>query len=188
MKKPIISLTNLFTEHRIAVIYYFVSPQGYKNVMENCMESARTLREGLLRTGRFDVISKEDGVPLVAFTFRGIRDGSLAFKLSANLRRFGWIVPAYTMPANLEHMTVLRVVVREDFGRPLAERFLSHVRMALSELDLAAKGPVPKMRLTIELGPARSAEEEASVRVVKREAVSGHRSVSLVSGKTKGVC
>jgi glutamate decarboxylase len=163
--------------------------QGYKNVMENCMESARTLREGLQRMGRFDIISKDDGVPLVAFMFRGgTRDGSLAFKLSANLRRFGWIVPAYTMPANLEHMTVLRVVVREDFGRPLAERFLSHVRMALSELDLAAKGPVPKMRFTIELGPARSADEEASVRVVKREAVSGHRSVSLVTGKTKGVC
>ena len=157
-------------------------------MMENCMESARTLREGLLGTGHFNVISKEEGVPLVAFTFRGTRDSSLPFKLSANLRRFGWIVPAYTMPANLEHMTVLRVVVREDFGRPLAERFLSHVRMALGELDMAAKGPVPKMRLTIELGPAKSADEEASVRVVKREAVSGHRSVSLVTGKTKGVC
>jgi glutamate decarboxylase len=36
------------------------------------------------------------------------------------------------MRANLENMTVLRVVVGEDFGRPLAERFLSHVRMALS--------------------------------------------------------
>jgi len=174
----------------IAQYYQFLRLgfEGYKNVMENCVESARTLREGLQRTGRFDIISKEEGVPLVAFMFRGTRDGSLAFKLSATLRRFGWIVPAYTMPANLEHMTVLRVVVREDFGRPLAERFLSHVRMALSELDLAAKGPVPKMRLTIELGPARSADEEASVRVVKREAVSGQRSVSLVTGKTKGVC
>ncbi|KAM0871568.1 hypothetical protein ACQ4PT_039309 [Festuca glaucescens] len=175
----------------IAQYYQFLRLgfEGYKNVMENCMESARTLREGLQRTGRFHIISKDDGVPLVAFTFRGgARDGSLAFKLSANLRRFGWIVPAYTMPANLEHMTVLRVVVREDFGRPLAERFLSHVRMALSELDLAAKGPVPKTRLTIELGPARSADEEASVRVVKREAVPGHRTVSLVTGKTKGVC
>lgn len=108
--------------------------------------------------------------------------------MSANLRRFGWIVPAYTMPANLEHMTVLRVVVREDFGRPLAERFLSHLSMALNELDLAASGPVPKMRFTIELGPAQSADEEASVRVVKREAVPAHRSVSLVTGKTKGVC
>ncbi|KAL6650795.1 hypothetical protein ACP70R_009720 [Stipagrostis hirtigluma subsp. patula] len=175
----------------IAQYYQFLRLgfEGYRNVMENCMESARTLREGLQRMGRFTVISKEHGVPLVAFTFKG-RDTSPAFKLSSELRRFGWIVPAYTMPANLEHMAVLRVVVREDFGRPLAERFLTHVRMALAEMDLEAKGgPVPRMRLTIELGPATSAGEEASARVVEREAVVPvHRSVSLAGGKTKGVC
>lgn len=164
--------------------------QGYRNVMENCMESARTLREGLERTGRFTVISKDHGVPLVAFTFKG-RDTALAFRLSAALRRFGWIVPAYTMPANLEHMAVLRVVVREDFGRTMAERFLNNVGMALEELDDEAKGgPIPRMRFTIELGPpARGSGEEATARVVKRESVVAvHRSVSLAGGKTKGVC
>ncbi|XP_062184918.1 glutamate decarboxylase 2-like [Phragmites australis] len=175
----------------IAQYYQFLRLgfEGYRNVMENCMESARTLRAGFQRMGRFTIISKEQGVPLVAFTFRG-KDTSLAYKLSAGLRRFGWIVPAYTMPANLEHMTVLRVVVREDFGRQLVERFLSHVRMALDELDDEAKGgPVPKMRVTIELGPARSAGEEASARVVKREdVVPVQRAVSLDGGKTKGVC
>nr|CAB3487186.1 unnamed protein product [Digitaria exilis] len=165
--------------------------EGYRNVMENCMESARILREGLERMGRFTIISKEQGVPLVAFTFKPGEDTSLAFRLSSELRRFGWIVPAYTMPANLEHMAVLRVVVREDFGRPLAERFLSNVRMALDELDDAAKGgPVPKMRVTIELEPApRGSGEEALARVVKRESVVAvQRSVSLAGGKTKGVC
>jgi hypothetical protein len=38
------------------------------------------------------------------------------------MRRFGWIIPAYTMPANAEHVAVLRVVIREDFSRSLAER------------------------------------------------------------------
>uniref|UniRef100_J3LYB4 Glutamate decarboxylase n=1 Tax=Oryza brachyantha TaxID=4533 RepID=J3LYB4_ORYBR len=177
----------------IAQYYQFLRLgfEGYKHVMNNCMESARTLREGLEKTGRFTIISKEKGVPLVAFTFKGgAGAGPLAFKLSAGLRRYGWIVPAYTMPAALEHMTVLRVVVREDFGRPLAERFLSHVRMTLDEMDLAAKAPVPKVRLTIELGPARTADEEASVRVVKSEPVTVHKRVPLVAGggKTKGVC
>jgi glutamate decarboxylase len=170
--------------------FLLCSSQGYRNVMENCMESARILREGLERTGRFTIISKERGVPLVAFTLKG-EDTSLAFRLSSELRRFGWIVPAYTMPADLEHMAVLRVVVREDFGRPLAERFLSHVRMALVALDDEARGgPVPRMRVTIELGPAaKGSGEEASARVVKRESVVAvQRSVSLAGGKTKGVC
>mgnify|MGYP003702746903 CR=1 FL=1 len=161
--------------------------QGYKSVMKNCMESARTLREGLEKTGRFTIISKEEGVPLVAFTFKD-GAGAQAFRLSSGLRRYGWIVPAYTMPAALEHMTVLRVVVREAFGRPRAERCRSHGRMALDEMDLAARAPVPRVQLTIELGPARTAGEEASIRVVKSEAVPVRKSVPLVAGKTKGVC
>ncbi|WVZ85835.1 hypothetical protein U9M48_032702, partial [Paspalum notatum var. saurae] len=178
----------------IAQYYQFLRLgfEGYLNVMENCMESARTLRQGLEAMGRFTIISKEQGVPLVAFTFKAAQEAQLAFRLSSELRRFGWIVPAYTMPADLEHMAVLRVVVREDFGRPLAERFLAHVRMALDELDDAARGgPVPRMRVTIELGPPdRGSGEEASARVVKRESVVAvQRSVSLAGGgKTKGVC
>ncbi|CAN6275826.1 unnamed protein product [Urochloa humidicola] len=177
----------------IAQYYQFLRLgfEGYRSVMENCMESAKILREGLERTGRFTIISKDQGVPLVAFTFKRKGETPLAFRLSSELRRFGWIVPAYTMPADLEHMAVLRVVVREDFGRPLAERFLSHVRMALEELDDEAKGgPVPRMRVTIELGPAaKGSGEEASARVVKRESVVAvQRSVSLAGGKTKGVC
>uniref|UniRef100_A0A0D9ZLE6 glutamate decarboxylase n=1 Tax=Oryza glumipatula TaxID=40148 RepID=A0A0D9ZLE6_9ORYZ len=182
---PLVKSINV-SGHKYGLVYAGVG-WGYKSVMKNCMESARTLREGLEKTGRFTIISKEEGVPLVAFTFKD-GAGAQAFRLSSGLRRYGWIVPAYTMPAALEHMTVLRVVVREDFGRPLAERFLSHVRMALDEMDLAARAPVPRVQLTIELGPARTAGEEASVRVVKSEAVPVRKSVPLVAGKTKGVC
>jgi len=39
------------------------------------MESAQTLREGLERMGRFTIISKEQGVPLVAFTFKSMAQG-----------------------------------------------------------------------------------------------------------------
>lgn len=50
---------------------------------------------------------------------------------------------------------------------------MSHVRMALEELNNRAKGgPVPRMRATIELGPsAMGSGEGVSTRVVKREGV-----------------
>ncbi|GLT74168.1 hypothetical protein SLA2020_459810 [Shorea laevis] len=53
----------------IAQYYQFIRLgfEGYKNIIENCMENARVLREGLEKTGRFDILSKEVGVPLVAF-------------------------------------------------------------------------------------------------------------------------
>lgn len=166
--------------------------QGYRKVMNNCMESARILRQGLEDTGRFDIISKEQGVPLVAFSFKD-KNKSLAFKLSKNLRRFGWIVPAYTLPADAEHMTVLRVVVREDFGRPLAEKFLSHLIISLQELDSVTEVPIPTIRYTMELRPAGHVEDDGTlplpkVVILKQEVEPTDKSIPLTGGKTKGVC
>lgn len=55
------------------------------------------------------------GVPLVAFSLKD-RSTHNEFEVSDMLRRFGWIVPAYNMPPDAQHVTVLRVVIREDFS------------------------------------------------------------------------
>lgn len=102
--------------------------------MENCQENAMVLKEGLERTGRFTIASKDNGIPLVAFSLKD-RSRHDEFELSEHLRRFGWIVPAYTMPADAQHVTVLRVVVREDFSRGLAERLALDIEKVLHELD-----------------------------------------------------
>ncbi|XP_022766887.1 glutamate decarboxylase 5-like isoform X2 [Durio zibethinus] len=108
--------------------------EGYKNIIENCIENTRVLREGIEKTGRFDIVSKDVGVPLVAFALKNSSKYSV-FQISESLRKFGWIVPAYTMPADAQHVAVLRVVVREDFGRSLAERLVSHIEEVVKELD-----------------------------------------------------
>nr|XP_010932487.1 glutamate decarboxylase 4 [Elaeis guineensis] len=178
----------------IAQYYQFLRLgfEGYRKVMNNCMESARILRKGLEDTGRFDIISKEQGVPLVAFSFKD-KNKTLAFKLSKNLRRFGWIVPAYTLPADAEHMTVLRVVVREDFGRPLAEKFLSHLTIAMNELESVTEVPIPTIRYTMELRPGDHMEDDGTlplpnVVILKQEVEPTDKSITLTGGKTKGVC
>lgn len=98
------------------------------------MENTRVLREGIERTGRFDIVSKDVGVPLVAFT---LKDSSkhTVFEISENLRRFGWILPAYTMPADAQHIAVLRAVIREDFSHGLAKRLVAHIEQVLKEMD-----------------------------------------------------
>ncbi|THG18309.1 hypothetical protein TEA_021610 [Camellia sinensis var. sinensis] len=108
--------------------------EGYQNVMENCRQNAVVLKQGLEKTGRFNIVSKDIGVPLVAFS---LNDNSRynEFEVSDMLRRFGWIVPAYTMPADAQHVTVLRVVIREDFSRTLAERLVFDICKVLHELD-----------------------------------------------------
>lgn len=108
--------------------------EGYQNVMENCQENAMVLKEGLEKTGRFSIVSKDNGVPLVAFS---LKDNSCydEFEISDRLKQFGWIVPAYTMPADAQHVTVLRIVVREDFSQTLAEHLLLDITKVLRHLD-----------------------------------------------------
>lgn len=102
--------------------------------MTNCMDNANVLKQGLVETGRFEIVSKDIGVPLVAFSLKDTSNYTV-FDISNNLRRYGWIIPAYTMPPDAEHIAVLRVVVREDFSRSLAERLLSDIEKVMREMD-----------------------------------------------------
>ncbi|XP_051123180.1 glutamate decarboxylase-like isoform X2 [Andrographis paniculata] len=124
----------------IAQYYQFIRLgfEGYKSIMENCRENAKQLKEVLARTGRFEIVSKDVGVPLVAFSLRDRSSRFTVFQISHHLRRFGWIVPAYTMPADAQHVAVLRVVIREDFSRSLAERLASDIQKVIDELEEAA--------------------------------------------------
>lgn len=109
--------------------------QGYRNIMENCQNNAMVLKAGLIKTERFKILSKDIGVPVVAFSLKN-RSRYNEFKVSENLRRSGWIVPAYSMPADAKHVALLRVVIREDFSCTLAERLVSDITHVLQELDM----------------------------------------------------
>lgn len=108
--------------------------QGYRNIMENCHNNAMVLKEGLEKTGLFNILSKDIGVPVVAFSLKD-KSRYTEFQVSETLRRFGWIVPAYPMPADAQHVALLRVVIREDFSRTLAERLVVDIIKVLEELD-----------------------------------------------------
>eukprot|EP01018_Ginkgo_biloba_P031925 Gb_38319 [translate_table: standard] len=108
--------------------------EGYKRTMENCSANAKHLHDGLVKTGRFNILSKDVGVPLVAFSLKD-KSKHDEYEISEHLRRFGWIVPAYTMAPNAQHISLLRVVVRDDFNRTLANRLLDDIVKVLHELD-----------------------------------------------------
>ncbi|KAI8029910.1 Glutamate decarboxylase 1 [Camellia lanceoleosa] len=155
--------------------------EGYKNIMENCQENAAVLKEGLKKTGRFDIVSKDNGVPLVAFS---LKDNSChnEFEVSDLLRRFGWIVPAYTMPPDAQHITVLRVVIREDFSRTLAERLVSDIQKVLLELDGLPARVSAKMAVVQESVVKKTDLE------VQREITDAWKRFVLSRKKTNGVC
>ncbi|XP_059073344.1 glutamate decarboxylase 1-like [Cryptomeria japonica] len=71
------------------------------------------------------------GVRVVAFSLKDNSEHD-EYEISDHLRKYGWIVPAYTMAPDAQHVTLLRVVVREDFNRTLAD--VDRVSKELEEL------------------------------------------------------
>ncbi|KAI7734276.1 hypothetical protein M8C21_012179 [Ambrosia artemisiifolia] len=156
--------------------------EGYKHIMENCQENAMVLKEGLEKTGRFNIVSKDNGVPLVAFS---LKDHSVhdEFEISDLLRRFGWIVPAYTMPPDAQHITVLRVVIREDFSRTLAERLVNNIGKVLHELDMMPAKVNAKIEICEEKGIKNKTELD-----VPRKYIDAWKKFVANKKKTNGVC
>jgi glutamate decarboxylase len=63
------------------------------------------------------------------------------FDLSATLRQSGWLLPAYTFPANRTDLSALRVVVRNGFSHDLADGLVQDLKRALPLLSRQA-GPL----------------------------------------------
>ena len=53
----------------------------------------------------------------------------------ALLQQSGWMVPAYTMPENLENLVVMRVVVRQGTSRDMIDMLIDDIKNAVAELE-----------------------------------------------------
>jgi glutamate decarboxylase len=56
------------------------------------------------------------------------------FDLQDKLMQSGWMVPAYTMPKDIEDMVVMRIVVRQGMSRDMADMLIEDIRNAVAEL------------------------------------------------------
>ncbi|KAI0496009.1 hypothetical protein KFK09_022316 [Dendrobium nobile] len=177
------------SSHIIAQYYQFIrlGYEGYKNIMENCVENARILKEGIESTGRFDIVSKDSGVPLVAFKLKDSSQHTV-FEISESLRRFGWIVPAYTMPPDAEHVAVLRVVIREDFSRSLAERLVADINKVLLEIEALPSRIAKIAAVTSEISGNDGTVPKKSVDEVQEEVITFWNRLVEKKKKTNGVC
>ena len=71
--------------------------------------------------GDFRLLTRGDELPVFAFTTAPDVTAYDVFDVSRRLRERGWLVPAYTFPANRQDLSVLRVVCRNGFSSDLAE-------------------------------------------------------------------
>ncbi|KAI9789539.1 MAG: hypothetical protein M1816_005946 [Peltula sp. TS41687] len=110
---------------------------GYKAIMMNLRRTADYLTKAMKQLG-FLILSKGDGhgLPLVAFRLdpKGKHHYD-EFAIAHQVRRRGWVIPAYTMAPHAETMKLLRVVVREDFSLSRCDQLVTDIKTAIETLD-----------------------------------------------------
>jgi glutamate decarboxylase len=120
----------------VAQYYNFIrlGREGYTRAFEQMRDTAMYLSAAIEKTGRFDLLSRGDTIPVFAFA---LKDSShyTVFDLSDKLREHGWQVPAYTMPPKVDDLAVLRIVVREGVSRDLAEILMKHLKAAIEHFE-----------------------------------------------------
>ncbi|GAA1968272.1 glutamate decarboxylase [Nocardioides panacihumi] len=122
----------------LAQYYNFVrlGREGYTYVMRQMQANARALARHAAESGRFEVIGSDlEQLPLVAFKLAGKHtydESDIAWQLAAER---GWMVPAYTLPPNAEHVKILRALVKETMSREQVERLSRDMHDACETLD-----------------------------------------------------
>jgi glutamate decarboxylase len=126
----------------LAQYYNFVrlGHEGYRYIMETMKYNARTLCKEIAATGEFELIggAHEEQLPLVAFKLTGEQNYD-EFDVAAQLAaERGWMVPAYTLPPNAEHVKIMRVLVKQTLSYSLTMTLARDIAQACETLK--AKG------------------------------------------------
>jgi glutamate decarboxylase len=122
----------------LAQYYNFVrlGREGYTYVMQMMRQNARALSEHLTLSGDFELVGADDEqLPLVAFRLaepRKYDEFDIAWQLSAER---GWMVPAYTLPPNAQHVTIMRALVKETLSREMVDTLAGDIARACQTLD-----------------------------------------------------
>jgi glutamate decarboxylase len=121
--------------------------EGFRHVQQTCQDIARYLSAEIAKMGPFELLTDGSDLPVFAFRLRDDVTHFSVFDLSERLRMRGWQVPAYTFPADLQDMAVMRIVVRNGFSTDLANLLLEDIRLHVRALEaLPQKQPPPEIQ------------------------------------------
>ena len=104
--------------------------EGYRGIQQACRDTAMYLSSQIAELGPYELLSDGSELPVFFFRLKADRRNYTVFDVSAKLRERGWQVPAYTLPDDLTDVAGLRIVVRNGFGRDMAELLLNDLRHA----------------------------------------------------------
>jgi glutamate decarboxylase len=122
----------------LAQYYNFVrfGHAGYRYIMETMQANSRLLAERVVADGTFRLVGGEhEQLPLVAFQLaeeRSYDEFDVASQLAAER---GWMVPAYTLPPNADHVKIMRALVKLTLGHSLVTTLADDIVQACATLE-----------------------------------------------------
>ena len=139
----------------LAQYYNFIhlGVDGYREIHSNSMDIAEYCHDKIGKMPCFENYSKTLDNPLFIWRLKPEYDKKAnwtLYDLQDKLMQKGWMVPAYTMPKNIEEMVVMRIVVRQGMSRDMADMLIGDINDSVEELE-KLEYPTPS-RLAIRNG------------------------------------
>ena len=125
----------------IAQYYDFVrlGMEGYRAIHMAAYQVAGYLAKEIAKMGDFEFIASgnpEKDIPAVCFHFKHPEKADFnLYELSDRLRMRGWQVPAFSLPANVQDIVVMRVMVRQGFTMDMATLLLADMKRGIDFLS-----------------------------------------------------
>ncbi|TJZ77120.1 glutamate decarboxylase [Rhodococcus oryzae] len=110
--------------------------EGYRMIQQTCAETAQALAAEIKTMGPFTLLyDGTGGLPAVSYTLTDpATAGFSLYDLSDELRRRGWQVPSYPLPANRQETVIQRVLVRHGISRDVISLLAEDIRRSLARL------------------------------------------------------
>ncbi len=124
----------------LAQYYNFIhlGVEGYTEIHSNAMDIAKYCHKAIGKMPCFRNYSETLENPLFIWTMNPDYEKDAKwtlFDLQDKLMQSGWMVPAYTMPKDIEEMVVMRIVVRQGMSRDMADMLIEDITNAVAELE-----------------------------------------------------
>lgn len=123
--------------------------EGYKAVHEKSRDVGLFLAKGIKELGIFDILNDGKNIPIICWSLKKDPNRNWTeYDLSDRLRYYGWQLPAYPLPKNLDDITIMRVVVRADQSMEQMSLLLRDIKDSIdylnAHLDKKPAAPVAK--------------------------------------------
>lgn len=113
---------------------------GYRAVQQACRDVAHYLAQQVEEIGSLQVISGGEHLPVLAVRVHpDYEDRFSVFDLADRLRLRGWQAPTYALPPDLQHISVIRFVIRNGFSKDIAEMLATDLRREVAHLENAGR-------------------------------------------------